>query len=361
MNLLLNRMGFISICLVIISLFGCTEKVSEYTPENLINTVLSEPDIPEPFYAEMEWIMNEKGNVTEHLLMKHWYDYDGKYRIEIENPTDGEQAITVNDGQSIIVYSVEDNEAFITNDSELFSMNQPSFKEQANYLLEAILETHTVEVVGEEKIAGRQTHHLVATAKEDDILLGNQELWIDKKNWMVLKQINNSGDMTLEMVYKTIDFRKKMPAELFTLDLPKNVQIHYESDLDGRTVSLEEAIIGMDKPFLYFRETNDLKIANIQFSEHDEEQQLVFDYEKNGLPFLELTVYEMDIELFDELSELMDGEPIQVRGHKGYYSGGSIRMVEWMEEDLTYSVVFVDPNLTLEQFNELTEDMDIDF
>src|SRR5699024_6750179 len=152
---------------------------------NLINTVLSEPDIPEPFYAEMEWIMNEKGNVTEHLLMKHWYDYDGKYRIEIENPTDGEQAITVNDGQSIIVYSVEDNEAFITNDSELFSMNQPSFKEQANYLLEAILETHTVEVVGEEKIAGRQTHHLVATAKEDDILLGNQELWIDKKNWMV--------------------------------------------------------------------------------------------------------------------------------------------------------------------------------
>src|SRR5699024_2339666 len=142
------------------------------------------------YYDESTSTVSEDEKEIEVVKMKEWRNEDGKIRVELENENGEEQAITVNDGESIITYQKEINQAFIIDDEEILELNQPSPKEQVDFILGMVKDTHDISTEGEEEeVAGRTTVHLIATPKEDDALLGEQEIWIDKENWMVLKTI----------------------------------------------------------------------------------------------------------------------------------------------------------------------------
>src|SRR5690625_7190830 len=95
-----------------------------------------------------------------------------------------------------------------------------------------VRDTHDISMEGEEEVAGRKAHHLVATPKENDTtLFGKQDMWIDNENWFVLKMISNSGDHQTEAVYKHIDFGVNIAAEKFELDLPKDVDTKELDDI----------------------------------------------------------------------------------------------------------------------------------
>src|SRR5699024_4642831 len=179
----IKKLRMILLGVMILGLFGCSSETKQYSPDQVINNALEEKDLPGAYYGETESTTSEKGEKVDQYIMKEWRSDDGKARVEATNKDGSDESIAVNDGNEFISYEVE------------------------------------------AEIAGRDSYHLVAKAKEENTLFGDQELWIDKENWMVLKMIFNTGDSKTEMVYTKIDFNPRIPADTFTLDLPDDVEM----------------------------------------------------------------------------------------------------------------------------------------
>src|SRR5699024_1082700 len=106
----------------------------------------------------------------------------------------------------LIIYDLKSEQASVIDDPELMALNQQSPKEQTEFSLEMVKDTHDLTLKDETKIAGRDVNHLVATPKEKNQLIGKQEIWIDQESWLVLKITNESGDQLIDITYETVDF-----------------------------------------------------------------------------------------------------------------------------------------------------------
>ncbi|MEC5424761.1 sigma-E factor regulatory protein RseB domain-containing protein [Virgibacillus sp. C22-A2] len=341
---------------------GCSsESSNNYSPEQLINHALEEGNLPS-YYAESTTITSTDGEEIDQMIMKEWRSEDGKIRVEIENQDGGDKSIAVNDGQSIKTYQMEQNQVIVIDDPELVDFNQPSPKDQANFILDVIRDTHDISTKGDEEIAGRLTYHLVADPHEENTLFGKQELWIDKENWLVLKMISTTGDQKSESVYTKVDFKAKIPAGKFALDLPEDVEVKNLNDFNNsQEVTLEEARKGLEKPFLYFPETDGLEISGIEQNDLTgiiNRTEVTIDYKKNDVPLLSLAVFETPEET-EEAFSFPGEEAVTVRGHDGSFTDtDGFRALLWQEDGLSYSLIIVDPNITLEDLQQLTETME---
>src|SRR5699024_3882686 len=248
-------------------------------------------------------------------------------------------------------------------DPELLEFNQPSPKEQVNNLLEMVRDTHEISSEGEAEIAGRDTYHLVAKAKEENTLFGDQELWIDKENWMVLKMIFNTGDSKTEMVYTKIDFNPRIPADTFTLDRPDDVEMKNLDDMSNESKITLEAAKENIGSFHYFPENEELDISTIEMIELQGEikrKEVNIDYKKDDLPLLTLAVFDSPEAMDEEALELPGEEAVTIRDQEGSFTESSgFRSLVWQEDGKNYSIILIDPNLTLEDLKEMTKEMEL--
>lgn len=342
---------------------GCSSSAfNEYSPEQVIENALSGSKEPRAYYGESKWTFLENEEVTESFTMKEWYRQDGKRRIETIDTNGNEEAIAVNDGDRLLMYMPAEESGYIFEDEELAGLNEQSPKEHAAQMLHSIQDTHTVEVVGEEKLAGRLAFHLEAKAKSDKGLLGDQEIWIDKKNWIVLKTKSKSNGTEAQVEYTKIEFDPKMADDLFTLEFPDHVEVeNLEDTFKSEEVTFEEAQQQLGNSFLYIPETDTLNISTIELSElsgttNRKEVMLMYEYE--GLPYFSLNVYETETKLDEELSaaRLPDEESITIRGQAGV-STEELMSIKWNEENMTYMLMGLSPNLTIDKLVDLTEKM----
>lgn len=345
------------------ALLGCTVETSQYSPEQVINNALDETDSLGSYYAESEWTSMEKGKLVSHNVSKEWRSVDGRMRNEFADKDGSNLSITVNDSNSLLIYNVEEKQAYyIVDDPEILGFNQPSPREQANTILEMLHETHEISVEGEEKILGRPSFHLVAKAKEDYTHFGDMEIWIDKDNWMTLKTISVSGDIISEILYTEIDFDVKIPDDIFTLNLPKDVEVIDFDDIYKKVdVTLEEALKSMDRSFLYFPESNGWKITKVEMTETEgklNRNEISIDYQKDDLPLLTMSAFKSLSENVGEEFDMPGEELVTIRNQAGAYSDFvGIRSLFWQEDGLTYSIMLFDPNMALEDLIEFTDQM----
>lgn len=346
-------------------LVGCTYEGNQYSPEQVVQNALKETVEIGAYYAESEMIMSEKGQEIERSSMKEWHSGDGKIRIETENEDGSDKMIAVNDGKSYTMYQVDQKKAFIYEGSEGELLNAPSQVQQADQLLTLISDTHTVSIEGEEKIAERDTYHLVAKANDKSTLLGDQELWIDKENWMVLKMITNTGDSTIETAYANIDFDREISSETFIVELPEGVEVQIGDEMENiAEITLEEAAESIGKPFFYFPEVEGVQIDKIEMWDLQGELQRAevnLDYTKDDLPLFMLSVFESpeDDGSNDDLT--FPGEKsVTLRGLEGsQMESNDFRALFWQEEGVNYSIVLIDPNLTFEELIGMAEEMEL--
>lgn len=345
-------------------LFGCSEEMSQYSPEQVVNNALKETSSLGSYYAEAEMTMNLGNDEKEQILVKEWRNEEGQVKIEMQDKDGTGQSIAVNNGDLFTVYEEEKNQAIIYDDAELVDYNQPSPKEQAMQLLEMIQDTHDLSSEGEEEITGRMTYHLKADAKEEGHLLGDQEIWIDQENWFVLKTISKSGDDISEMTYTMIDFDANIPEDTFTLDLPDDVEMIDLDDVSSsNTVTLSEAADVLNKEFHYFPEDNGLEISNIEMTKLDgaeiQRTEIDIEYTKEDLSLLSMSVFESDEKLGED--DMLPGdELVTIRDQDGFYTDmEGFRMIAWQEDGLNYSLMIIDPSLSLEDVQQLAENMEL--
>lgn len=348
----------------IMVIFGCASGDGSFSPAEVIQQALEETEAMKAYYVEAEMVTYENDQEQERILLKEWVNEDGKRRTETENEDGSEQTITVNDGAKLISYQPEEKLAFVIDDSpDLLALNQLSPKQQAEKLLEMIQTSHDISEMGEEEIAGRDTYHLQAKVKNGKTtLFGDQELWIDKENWMVLKMITTVGDMKAEVVYTNVNFDPEITAETFTLDLPDDVVIQdLEEMSEADEVTLAEAVDQIAKPFLYFPEKDGLAISRIELLDLKGElnrKEVNIEYVHDGLAYLTLTVFASPADTEAEMSSMPGEEPITIRGHEGsFMEMGDFRSISWQEEGMNYTLILHDPNLTDEEVTALTEAM----
>jgi len=351
---------FALIGVLLMGILGCSPD-NQFLPDQVIQNALERADQPLAYYVEGELKSSGEGE-TETIYFKEWVSDDGKRRIETGYGDGSGKSIAVNDGTRLISYQPETNQAFLIESSELAELNQMSPKQQAEQLLNLIQDTHEITSGGEDEIAGRKAYRVIAKAKDEESLLGDQELWIDKENWMVLKMVSVSGDLQSEMVLTKVEFHPDFPADTFELQLPDHVEMIDPDQVTPTTeVTLDEAAENLGKPFLYFPETDGLKMTRIEMVELQGElkrKEVNIDYQKDGLPAFTMTVFPSPEDTGEEIGRLPGEKDVTVRGQEGTYTEmNEFRSLVWQENGLNYSILFIDPNLTLEQFTALADEM----
>lgn len=330
--------------------------------EQVIQHALDQEERVVSYYGEAELIVREGDEISEHSILKEWRSKDGEIRIEMNLKDGGNECIMVNNGEVLTSYQVDQNEAIVLTDDDMMSDFQPSLKEKVNKMLTIIKDTHDISVEGKEEIAGRVTYHLVAKEKDGDLLIGDQELWIDQEYGIALKMASTTGRITFEVTYTKVDFDREISEEKFVLDLPEDVDIRSFDDFsEASEVSLEEAVEKIGQPFLYFSEATGLAIAEIELIELKGEihrREVNIEYEKDGLAYFTLTVFEA--EDAKENFILPGEESIAIRGETGTMMDlGYFRSLVWTEKGITYSVLLTDPQISYENLVHMANDMEL--
>lgn len=341
---------------------GCSNE-SKFSPEQIISHAIEGTETLDSYYAEATLTVSDKNNIIDKNTVKEWRQKDGKIRIETEDENGNLISIAVNNGNQVTTYEPEENQAIIIDDPEIMALNQRSPKEQADQLLGFVQDTHDLTMNGEVEIAGRNTHHLIATPREDNSLFGKQEMWIDKESWLVLKMIHETGDHTTEVVYEEIDFGVNIGSDKFSIDLPSDVHMIDLDDVHEKNeVTINEAEEALEQPFLYVPEDNDIHISTIEM--HDltgivNRVEIDMEYMKDDLPFISLSLFETPDDIDDDMS-FPGEESTTIRGEEATYTEiDDFRSLVWDEDGLRYSILIIDPNVTLEDIQALAETMEM--
>lgn len=337
--------------------------MNQFSPDQVIeNALVHEESIS--YYGEVHMIARAKDHIEE-ATMKEWRNNE-KSRYEITT-TNGDITLILDD-ERLLMLNLDDKTALITDLTQEaeFTDLQLNPREQVEMILEAVQDTHEIEKVGEEEVAGRDTIHMVAKQKKgESSFYGDQQLWIDKEHWHILKSQSTSGDVHVDMEYTKIQFDAKMDDELFSFDVPEAFELNDIGNLANLSeeIKLEEIPEKLEKPALYIPDHPEHHIETITYIEIEPENEykdITIDYRRNGLPLMSLTLGEADSKLTEEEMELFDivGDQINIRDTVGYFvNQDPFRLVNWKENGIYYSIRLIDPNITLEEVLQLAVNM----
>ena len=333
-----------------LSLAACNTEVGTISPQEVIENVVKENKQPFSYYAESITTLSDGVSLT----MKEWKDATGKTRTEFLDSF-GHESYSVNDGSTIWTYDYESNEMFklSLDEYDQESINK-SPSEQAKLMLEAIENTHTIEVVGNETLLDREVIHVKATPnKQESNLFGEHELWIDKETWFVLKSSSKIDDSMTTTEYTHFEIDPKFKNNLFVFEMPEGAQMNELSEIVIHDV--KEAAQYLNQPFYYVEEQDNILLNDITvFSMEDIPAQLTFNYIKNNLPYFSLVV--MPVEEANKEYNGKDG--INVRGQEASLEEfGDFRSIMWVQDGIGYSVFIDEADVTTEEVLALIENM----
>lgn len=328
-----------------LSLAGCGS-TTDFSPQEILNQALQETSELTSYYGEYKIVMNDGTEVQS----KQW-EKNGKNRVEVMDST-GEESLAINDGKTLTSYTKSTNTAMILElgeGSEGFV--QPTLKEQALRVLEQIKDSHEITIGDDEKIAGHDTYHLIAKAKDSKSLFGDMEIWVDKKTWMTLKSVTTSGDLTVTSEFTKFEPNAKIDDAQFIADLPDDVVIDTETIKLPVEITIDEAKEKLG-PFLIVPESTGYTLEMIEDMNMEETGEIALTYEKDDQQF-SLSVFK-PLQALDE-----DEETLEVRGVNGKVLDLEVfKLIQWDEQGLRYNLMLDNPDLTIEQILPIIEQME---
>lgn len=349
-----------------VSLFaGCSVKKDTIIPEELITNVMKASEKPKSYYGESKLDSYENGQLKGSIIMKEWVsNSEGKVkkRVEVQDKESG-KVVTTKDNDKLLTYIEKDKKALTMKlDNETINTSNMSYKDQLINQLGNIVKTHQLTFKGEEDIRGFKTYHLSAVPKEKNSIIGNQDYWIDKEHWFLIKASIENGNTKSISEYTKLDFSPKLEDSLFVQKLPADVKIEDMEEAaknNEKVIDLKEAVKIAGKPILYLKENQNYKLKNVTYLDakaisHKEINQT---YEKDGVAEFILTTIINDNKDNDTKEDKLPGEKETIiRGVKGTVME-QIKCISWTENGLRYNVLLQDPNLKLEDGKKIVESL----
>lgn len=334
-----------------IGLAACNAGETSYSPQEVVNEALKGADEPIAFYGEYTMAMNDDAG---DMYAKQWTAKDGKRRIEMTSEDGSEETVAVNDGKNVMIYDKASNAATIMEMSEedMQLINAQTPQQQAKQMLELVKDSHELSTVGSEKIAGRDTFHIIAKSKKDNTLFGDQEIWVDKETWMVLKSISHSSQLVMTQEYTKIDYAPIFDDSTFVLGIPEGAQVE---TMDQESMAPKEVTVDEVKAelgtFHMVAETDNMKLFALTVMDGIEERpEYSFDYvDKEDIPLFSVGVFK-DLSNVKDFGATGAEEAITVRGVEGTkMESGNFRLLNWKEDGLVYSVYSTNPTIGFDE------------
>ena len=355
-------------------LSGCSSLSKDtIIPEDIINNALSAYDDSKSYYSESVLNMYEKGELIEKSTMKEWTDSSEgilKKRVESESDDSG-RVISTNNGKEILIYMEKDNKAMKMTVGNGIDGSMGDYKEQFLRGLSLISKSHELIYSGEEKVDDFETIHLHAKAKKDNSIIGDIDYWIDKDTWFLVKTRSETGDNKLEMKYGNLEFADKFDDSLFTQIIPEGVEIENLDEnlgFEENEITIEEAEEIVGKPILLIKNDSEYSLKSItEFSYGSNGRaEINQNYEKNEMDAFILTaivdkdqVKDKEDVISDEDMKLPGEEDALIRGGKGSIIEDIIRCINWEEDEINYSLLILNPSVTIEEAINLVENMEV--
>jgi len=293
---------------------GCGKKI---TAEEIVANVQEIVANANGVHAVIELAANVQGESVQ-MVVEAWGKRPNKAHVEVlEADRDefvGIEAVT--DGQTVWLFTPEENQVFIANVIEI--PGGPMLGriiEDIDGFFQRVLDASDVELLGEEEIAGQETHKLSLTPKEDEAwplpVSGTAVLWVDKKEWVVLKAhlvVPNLAEGTVQV--RSYELSPRLDDEVFTFRVPQGVEIASFEDTSTQHMTMDEAEAQAGFDLLTPAYLPD-RATLVDVMKVQDAYVLVY-----ALPSGSLTVAQSVGELPPEPSEPMVRGTVDVRGHQ---------------------------------------------
>ena len=339
---------------------------SSILPEDIVVYAIEANEDIDSYYMESKITIYEDDEIIDEMNTKEWFSsVDGEARSRIESISDsGEISISTNNGENIIIYDEKTNMVSIATVTEEMAnsiVNNTSKKQTMN-TLESMKETHNIENLGEVEMNGMNVYHLKARPIKENSITGEQELWIDKETWNIVKLINSGLGGKVELQVLKFDTSPEIDESIFTQDIPEDAEI---ANIDGpimeeEIVTIEELTEEMGKPLLYVPESLGYELRQIRlykFNNDDLDDEATQEYFKDGVKKFNIFVIKQKIDTSER--ELLPGEKeIEIRGVKGYVLDDFMRRISFTEDGIQYTLQIEDDSMDIDEAKEIIEDME---
>ncbi|WP_345240401.1 LolA family protein [Pontibacillus salipaludis] len=358
MNKWINSIGL----LLLLVLGACSvEDANGLSPEAIVANAVEEGKDLKGFHMKAQFDVYQGEEQIDDSSMEQWMDYENMRTKVIAVDQSGKESKSLNDGETITLYTEGDKEAYEMEAPDLSNPNLmgSNQREQIQNTLNETRKTHTIELIGEEEVNGIETYHIKATPKEKGTIRGEEEYWIEKESWIIVKTITKSDNMKVEYTVTELEIDPSFKENTFTIDLPEGVEVLPFEALDPtETVTLEEAQTGLEQPFLYLPE-GEYEIDKVEKFKVES-----LDRTEVSLQYKQDEVVQFTLSIFPTPEESLsmgfeNAEEVTVRGVKGEYTSDVIQNLTWDEEGLRYSLLSHNPELTKEALLEISEKLEL--
>jgi outer membrane lipoprotein-sorting protein len=240
--------------LLSLALAGCGQPM---TAEEIVAKIQETVESTQDAHALVAVDVNAQGLLMS-ATAEVWEKSPDKVRAVVLDASQSDLVGTtvVSDGQQAWYYEPSRNRVLV---GAAGDMDTPLPQEALNGLQEvvqAVLATSDVELVGEEEVAGIAAYKLTASPKEEaapELFPGDgtATLWVDKERWIVLKAVYEAGSFgqgTMEV--RSFELNPGLPEDLFTFVVPEGATVVDVSAQEPVPMTLAEAQAAATFPLL---------------------------------------------------------------------------------------------------------------
>lgn len=223
---------------------GCQNQL---TVEEIVAKMREVEASTEDAHGVVELAVDNVG-ADEEMVVELWEKRPNKTRIEMVESSDSQYAgaVMVADGEQVWMYFPEDNRVLV----DQVDPDEPSSPREIvrfmDEIVERVLDTCDVRLVGEDELRGTPTYKLEFTPKESEETVlppGSKTiLWVDQERWVVL-QANFSAGAVGEawMRVRSYELNTGLDDSLFQFQIPEGAEVVEVEERHPVPLTLAEA------------------------------------------------------------------------------------------------------------------------
>ena len=292
--------------LVVSILAGCVQMSAEEIAKKMQEKEEKIQDLRAEVYVVSEGPMGK-------MEMNYTYIFKKPYKLYMED----ENSIAVSNGSVMWSYDKKNNKVVV------FEMNMTEestpLKFDYTTLIKEMLEYYDVELLGEEKVSGRDCFVLNLKPKNDRE--NATKMWVDKEFWFPIRVETSFGGIKMYIEYRNLSFNTGVDDSFFEFKPPEGAEVEkFDFKLPKTYESVEEAQKEASFKILVPSYTAGYELKSVSVT--NESAFLTYSDGEKALTIFEST----------EKSEVpKDFEEVEINGEKAYYGeifGASVLYIE---------------------------------
>ncbi len=335
---------------VVFLMAGCTASPAAKGAD-IVEKLLesSEETTGSGIYQEKVITISESDRKAETTVIRSWNDPVLQKSLYITAAPDGSVYYTAVNSRYMTMYKEGSRTAKVLPvPGSYFSIKMPD-KEASIAVLEKLRETHSIMLKGDTDVKGKAAYWLSARPKNPQSRLAEEQLWISKENWRILKTSAAYAEVRKKTLVTEEKEIRSVLADEFQLPEKINAAIDYDSNWQAKEVSLQSLPDGT----LLFEEKNHINLFSAEKLQSSEEGYRL-SYTKDGREYMRLSS-EKSAPRLNAAAEGNSGHYVLGHPVSIYPIPETGILAEWNDGRLQFELIIYEPYIPSWRLKELLE------